>query len=170
MKTVRNVSAVAVALASTMAYAGASNLLVSGRVDSVDAASGTLTVQGHSFKTADARRVVQGQMVNVYGTVNKDGTIANAVLESAPTYSLQSSSGKAPTKAAALTGTGNEAEALTGTGDQAEALTGTGDQAEALTGTGDQAEALTGTGERAEALTGTGDQAEALTGTGDSTG
>jgi hypothetical protein len=168
MKLVRNTSVVAVALASTIAYAGASNLLVSGQVESVDAATGMLTVQGHSFKSADARRVLPGQMVNVYGTINADGTIANAVLESAPSYAVQTSS-TSTSKAAALTGTGAEAQALTGTGGKAEALTGTGSHTEALTGTGSHTEALTGTGSHTEALTGTGGRAEALTGTGDRT-
>jgi hypothetical protein len=160
MALIRNVSAVAATMVvSAMATSGTSQLLISGRVDAVDAASGALTIQGKSIHTTDARRVLPGQFVNVYGVLNKDGSISNVAVETASTYVLGVAS-QVPTRAAALTGTGDEAEALTGTGDEAEALTGTGDEAEALTGTGDEAEALTGTGDEAEALTGTGETAE----------
>ena len=152
---------------SAIATAASPKLLISGRVDAVDATSGSLTIEGKSIHTADARRVLPGQFVNVYGVLNRDGSISDVAVESASTYVIGAGT-VAKSRAAALTGTGDEAEALTGTGDDAEALTGTGDEAEALTGTGDEAEALTGTGDEAEALTGTGDEAEALTGTGDS--
>jgi hypothetical protein len=157
MKMIRNVSAVVVALASTVAYSGTASLLFTGRVDSVDASAGSLSVLGHSIKTADARRVLPGQLVNVYGVIATDGSIANVSLESVANYSVAASDATGLNRVVGLTGTGDQAEGLTGTGDQAEGLTGTGDQAEGLTGTGDQAEGLTGTGDQAEGLTGTGD-------------
>lgn len=155
--------------ASGAVLAGTPALVLSGRVEAVDRVAGVVTVLGHSVRTQDARRVLLGQLVNVYGSMGADGTLAGATLESVDTYVAGTrSAAKTSDRAAALTGTGDEAQALTGTGDEAQALTGTGDQAQALTGTGDQAQALTGTGDQAQALTGTGDQAEALTGTGSS--
>lgn len=167
MINIRHATAFVASMAmSVLAEAGGSQLILSGRIDSVDLSTETIAIQGKHLRTTDARRVSPGQYVNIYGVLKEGGSISDVIIESASSYAVGSASDQGAQRAAALTGTGMAAEALTGTGAHAEALTGTGEKTEALTGTGNRAEALTGTGEKALALTGTGNHAEALTGTG----
>ena len=120
---------------ASFASAAVPQLLMSGRIEAIDVASSSLVIEGNKIQSADVRRVLRGQFVNVYGVVNSDGSFSGTTIESASSYALGPNS-KVENHATAITGTGNSSQALTGTGSSAQALTGTGVQAEALTGTG----------------------------------
>ena len=55
--------------------------LISGPLEKVDAALGTVTVFGRDFVTDRASELAQGEIVNVYGSLQKDGSITNPVVE-----------------------------------------------------------------------------------------
>jgi len=57
------------------------DLLISGPVERVDPALGSVTVFGRDFSTDKASEVAPGEIVNVYGSLQKDGSIADAVVE-----------------------------------------------------------------------------------------
>ena len=152
-------------IATTSVQAGASKLLIVGNVESVDIPAESITVQGKSIRTDDARRVLPGQFVNVYGVINADGTISNYFIESAPSYATDVAAANtlvsvaeqpnAPTisnsvKAERVIGTGVKAERVIGTGVKAERVIGTGVQAQRVIGTGVQAERVIGTGKSVE--------------------
>jgi hypothetical protein len=82
MKT-RTFSAIPVAVLaiwSTRSIA-ASELLISGPVDSVDASSNVVTILGHQVHAANSSAVGIGSLVNVYGSIGKGGAISGAVLK-----------------------------------------------------------------------------------------
>jgi hypothetical protein len=64
------------------------SLLLTGRVEYVNSTEGILYVLGHKIHSGDARRVVQGQLVNVYGVASTDGTISGAQIESVSSYAV----------------------------------------------------------------------------------
>jgi hypothetical protein len=144
------------ALAATIVGAAPSSKLLVGSVDSVDVAAKSVSVAGHKIATKDALRVVVGQTVSVYGTLQNDGSIVNAVLESSAVYLATSAGAIGSVRSSLSTGSGTQAELSTGSGTQAELSTGSGNQAELSTGSGTQAELSTGSGNQAELSTGSG--------------
>jgi hypothetical protein len=55
--------------------------LISGPLEKVDAALGTVTVFGRDFVTDRASELTQGEIVNVYGSLQKDGSITSPIVE-----------------------------------------------------------------------------------------
>src|ERR1035441_7044758 len=60
---------------------GKTEFLISGPLEKVDAALDTVTVFGRDFVTDKASELAVGEIVNVYGSLQKDGSIANPVVE-----------------------------------------------------------------------------------------
>jgi len=63
-----------------------SELLISGPVEKVDAALGTVTIFGRAISTDKAAEVAPGEVINVYGTLQEDGSISSAVVEPTSLY------------------------------------------------------------------------------------
>ena len=87
--TNRTVAATIVTLVTSYvggAFANERELLLSGPVDAIDTQANSVVVMGRIVETIDAYRVVVGQRINVYGTLEKDGSIGDALLESITTY------------------------------------------------------------------------------------
>jgi hypothetical protein len=61
-------------------------LLLSGPIEKVDAALGTVTIFGRDISTDHASDIAPGEIINVYGTLQKDGTISSAVVEPTSLY------------------------------------------------------------------------------------
>ncbi|HTW74822.1 MAG TPA: hypothetical protein VMD56_07870 [Steroidobacteraceae bacterium] len=80
------VGALMVAAAFTCANANAGReLLFSAPIQQFDRTTDTITVLGQKFQ-AQSDQLSVGQIVNVYGVLNQDGTITNAVVEATPSY------------------------------------------------------------------------------------
>ncbi len=126
MKTFTTFSMVAALTIGGAAIAADAPVLI-GKVEAIDAAAGQLVVQGHRVESLDSKRVVVGQFVNVYGTARQDGTVVNAILESASSYVVESDIGNTDSvAAAAATGSGVRGSAATGSGVRGSAATGSG--------------------------------------------
>jgi hypothetical protein len=61
---------------------GQTEFLISGPLERVDGALETVTVFGRDFVTGNASDLAPGEIVNIYGSLQPDGSIANAVVES----------------------------------------------------------------------------------------
>jgi hypothetical protein len=71
------------------AAAPMSSLLLTGRVEYVNGSEGVLYVLGHKIHSGDAKRVVKGQLVNVYGIISPNGAVVDgAQVESVSTYAV----------------------------------------------------------------------------------
>jgi hypothetical protein len=138
-------------IAAAVAQPG-STPLFSGVVQSVDAGQKLVVVAGKNITTSDATRVVSGQTVNVYGTYAADGTVVNAVLESASTYVAASGGGKAGVRQAGISVGGEEAEGISVGGEEAEGISVGGEEAEGISVGGEEAEGISVGGEEAEGI------------------
>ena len=67
-------------------------LLISGPVESVQVASGFLTVMNHRVFARDMPAISVGSIVNVYGRLGKNGVISGAVVEDLARYGSGSES------------------------------------------------------------------------------
>jgi hypothetical protein len=150
-------------IAAAVAQPGSAPLL-SGVVQSVDAGHRTVVVAGKSVNTMDAARVVSGQAVNVYGTYASDGTIVNAVLESASTYVANNSAGggAAGIHQAGISVGGTEAEGISVGGDQAEGISVGGTEVEGISVGGTEVEGISVGGTEVEGISVGGIQAEGI--------
>ncbi len=80
------VGALSAAAALTCANANTGReLLFSAPVQQLDRSTDTVTVLGQKFQ-AQSDQLAVGQIVNVYGILDKDGSITNAVVEGTPNY------------------------------------------------------------------------------------
>jgi len=84
-------SALVVALAAGTTLAEDQNLsgtelLISGPVEKVDGALGTVTIFGREISTDKASQLAPGQIVDVYGSLKSDGSIADTEIDPTPQY------------------------------------------------------------------------------------
>jgi hypothetical protein len=91
MKTQINVVAMAVALVCGSALAAdesgrSPELLLSGPVEKIDRATDSVTVFGREFSAENASELSPSETVNVYGTLQSDGSITDAKLEPTATF------------------------------------------------------------------------------------
>jgi hypothetical protein len=80
------VAAVVVAIVGSTAFAaedseGKSEIIISGPVERLDIARDTVTVFGREITSDRASELAPGEIVNVYGSLQRDGSIANAEIE-----------------------------------------------------------------------------------------
>jgi len=61
-------------------------LLISGPVEKVDAALGTVTIFGREIATDKASQLATGQLVDVYGSLRSDGSVANTEIDPTSQY------------------------------------------------------------------------------------
>ena len=61
-------------------------LLISGPVEKVDGALGTVTVFGREITTDKASQLAPGQIVDVYGSLKRDGSIADTEIDPSAQY------------------------------------------------------------------------------------
>jgi hypothetical protein len=91
VKIYRILSALVVALAAGTAFSEDQNLtgtelLISGPVEKVDAALGTVTIFGREISTNKASQLAPGQIVDVYGSLKSDGSMADTEIDPTPQY------------------------------------------------------------------------------------
>jgi hypothetical protein len=156
-------------LVTTTASTAGTKMVLVGSIESVDLASKVVTISGHHIVTADATRVVVGQVVKVFGTALASGKIVNAQLESGASYTVAAGSPAEATSAKVaptLTGGGGVGAQLTGGGGVGAQLTGGGGVGAQLTGGGGVDAQLTGGGGVGAQLTGGGGVNAQLTGGG----
>jgi hypothetical protein len=151
---------------------GLQNLLITGTVDSVDVSSGAVVVSGQRVATSDAKRLVIGQTVSVFGQRFADGSIRNASIEAASQYVLASAPSAIDTKSrndrlAGISGVGDRSEGISGVGSHSEGISGVGDRSEGISGVGSHSEGISGVGERSEGISGVGSHSEGISGVGD---
>jgi hypothetical protein len=72
--------------AALMAGSGRTELILSGPVESVDAASRSVTVLNHRISVSDISGIAVGTLVNVYGGLQKNSWISGAVIENLSRY------------------------------------------------------------------------------------
>src|ERR1039457_744154 len=72
--------------AQVIAADGTTELLLSGPVEGVDLGAHLVTVLGQRFTTNDPESLTLGESVNVYGTLQRDGSISDAVVEKKTSY------------------------------------------------------------------------------------
>src|SRR5580698_7980784 len=65
---------------------GQTEFLISGPLEKVDAALGTVTVFGRDFVTDRASEMAPGEIVNIYGSLQHDGSITSAIVEPTAVY------------------------------------------------------------------------------------
>ncbi len=76
----------AIGPAALIAGSGRVELILSGPVESVDAASRSVTVLNHRISVVDVSGFGVGTLVNVYGGLQKNSAVSNAVVENLSRY------------------------------------------------------------------------------------
>ncbi len=75
-------------LLTTSGIVSGRELLLSGPVETVDHAAGKVTVLGHEFSTTATLSV--GEVASIYGTIGKDGTFTDVVVQGDGTFATTS--------------------------------------------------------------------------------
>ena len=85
---IANVIALALGCLGGIAHSASpgNDLLLSGAVESVDRAAGSIVVLGHQLTVRDVSSYLPGHLVNVYGTVLSNGTAKAAVIQNTQTF------------------------------------------------------------------------------------
>ena len=87
-RRIANVIALALGCIGGIAHSASpgNELLLSGAVESVDRAGGTIVVLGHRLAVRDASSYLPGHLVNVYGTLLSDGTAKAATVQNTQNF------------------------------------------------------------------------------------
>src|SRR5882762_1265113 len=72
--------------AALVAGSGRAELVLSGPVEAVDAASRSVTVLNHRISVGNVSEFGVGTLVTVYGGLQRNSTISNAIIENLSTY------------------------------------------------------------------------------------
>ena len=81
IKTLYFATAIATLAASTAIPQEEVSLILTGPIESVDEAMGTVTVLGQSISVRDSSKALSGTVVNIYGTLESNGRLAAAAMQ-----------------------------------------------------------------------------------------
>jgi hypothetical protein len=188
-KHIHTLIAGALTLATGVATAApVQTLLLTGRVEFVNSSEGVVQVLGRKIYSNDARRVVLGQLINVYGISSADGSINKAQLESVANYvvgdatayvdgfvtSVDSAAGVVYVGSTPVPISQLATAQLPKPGDQVSVFGTQSAQGgeivvrrAILSGSGDREQILSGSGDKGQILSGSGDKGQILSGSGD---